>query len=278
MSAPYTPDSALQTVNLVTDFGLNAFRQAAVASNGNFIVSPVSFVYIAALLYFRTGANTRVQFQKAMKLDPATANDDRKFMADAKKFEGNLTCVRPPSLANADCLQTGKVYLDNAFPFKTGPAVNIAANYTLSMDYTNVPFKTDAAKARDIINKEVAQESHNRIPDLLPLGAVTPATKALVVSIMYFKSKWLKPFSPGSTKKAAFTMLDGKTMDASMMTQTESFRFYEVSASFDPLHYLSSSAVSRNINFEIDRIIEVKNMQHEVDVIRYKRFFGSVSV
>lgn len=54
-----------------------------------------------------------------------------------------------------------------------------------ALDFTNAP-----GEATTIINNWVAEETNNKILNLLPQGAITDLTRLVITNCLYFKALW----------------------------------------------------------------------------------------
>lgn len=91
-----------------------------------------------------------------------------------------------------------------------------------------VPFETDPNAAREEINDYVADQTEDRIDELLPEDSIRPTTVLVLTNAIYFHASWLHQFNEGSTESAEFTALDGSTGEVSMMSQKQRFPYAEV--------------------------------------------------
>ena len=66
------------------------------------------------------------------------------------------------------------------------------------------PFAEDPGEACRMINAEVAETTHDLIPQLLPPGSVQPDTVASLVNALYLKVAWVHPFDEHRTKPEEF--------------------------------------------------------------------------
>jgi len=66
------------------------------------------------------------------------------------------------------------------------------------------PFVTDPGEACRMINADVAETTHDLIPELLPPGSVKEDTVASLVNALYLKVAWLHKFDENSTEPADF--------------------------------------------------------------------------
>ncbi|MCA9570345.1 MAG: serpin family protein [Myxococcales bacterium] len=76
-----------------------------------------------------------------------------------------------------------------------------------------VDFAGSGDATRGPINTWVEQQTEGRIKDLLPDGAITSDTRAVLVNAIYFKGDWKHPFEPMATRGRPFTAHDGTVTD-----------------------------------------------------------------
>jgi serpin B len=91
-------------------------------------------------------------------------------------------------------------------------------------------FETDFAKpeaARRTINDWVGGFTEHKIKEVVPAGVLTPQTRVLLASALYFRSAWQRPFQKSHTRDAPFHVTGDKTVTAAMMTGTATRRYLE---------------------------------------------------
>ena len=76
----------------------------------------------------------------------------------------------------------------------------LAANYGAGLNLLD--FAKDAEAARVTINDWVAQQTADRIQDLIPPGALGSLTRLVLTNAVYFKAPWLDPFDKQATRDA----------------------------------------------------------------------------
>lgn len=104
-------------------------------------------------------------------------------------------------------------------PFLDTLAVNYGAGVFLS------DFRGNANVERVRINDWVAEETLDRIQDLIPEGAIDSATRSVLVNAIHLKLPWDKPF--GTPEDLSFTRLDGTTVAAPAVGQQNTWRYAE---------------------------------------------------
>ncbi|CAN5690210.1 serpin family protein [soil metagenome] len=86
-----------------------------------------------------------------------------------------------------------------------------------------LPLQQDQDGSRQVINDYVAQQTRDRIPELLPQGFITPASVLVLVNALYLEAKWTTPFGKYPTTDAPFTLRDGTTTTVPLMNNKELF-------------------------------------------------------
>lgn len=72
-----------------------------------------------------------------------------------------------------------------------------------------VDYSADPEAARRTINGWVADQTENRIEDLVPEGVITALTRLVLTNAVYFQASWLEQFDPDLTEDRTFTPAGG---------------------------------------------------------------------
>ncbi len=83
-------------------------------------------------------------------------------------------------------------------------------------------FARDPEGSRGIINRWVSDETHEKIKDLLPEGAINSLTALVLVNAIYFNASWQYSFGRDVTRTFH---LPGQDVDVEMMQQTNYLRY-----------------------------------------------------
>jgi serpin B len=67
-----------------------------------------------------------------------------------------------------------------------------------------VDYVADAEAARTAINGWTAERTHNRIPEIVPEGAIGDLTRLVLVNALYFKAPWAKELEESATSPRPF--------------------------------------------------------------------------
>ena len=81
--------------------------------------------------------------------------------------------------------------------------------------------------ARTTINQWIEKQTNNKIPNLVPPGAITPSTRLVLTNAIYFKGDWLDPFDERATADADFHLSSTQTVKAPMMHESSNFNFFD---------------------------------------------------
>lgn len=79
----------------------------------------------------------------------------------------------------------------------------------------------ESEAARALVNDWTAQQTHDRVPEILPQGSVDAATRLVLVNALYFKAPWDSPFEKVATAPGRFHRADGSTVQAELMSTDE---------------------------------------------------------
>src|SRR3954453_16770552 len=86
-----------------------------------------------------------------------------------------------------------------------------------------VDFEASSEAARAAINGWTAQQTHDRIPEIVPRGAIDDATRMVLVNALYFKAPWRVPFDEGATSDQPFHLASGDPVAVPMMHGSASY-------------------------------------------------------
>ena len=80
-----------------------------------------------------------------------------------------------------------------------------------------VDFIKDPQQARNTINDWVAEQTENRIEELLSQNDVTNLTRLVLTNTIYFNASWAIPFDPDETYNGVFYLENGTAVTVPMM-------------------------------------------------------------
>ena len=88
----------------------------------------------------------------------------------------------------------------------------------------------EGAAARKRINDWVAEQTHERIKDIVAPPMPTADTRLALANAIYFKASWKEPFQERATRKAPFFELGGGEREVDTMRRTDHFGYAEDAA------------------------------------------------
>src|SRR4029077_20758903 len=86
--------------------------------------------------------------------------------------------------------------------------------------FESLDFTADPATATQRINKWVADQTRDRIRDLIPAGALDKTTRLWLANALYLKAPWANDFSQNATQPEPF-FVRGAPVDVPMMRKTD---------------------------------------------------------
>jgi len=81
-----------------------------------------------------------------------------------------------------------------------------------------VDYKHDYEAARKAINAWTSDQTHAKIPALIPSGILDSTTRLVLVNAIYLEAPWAVPFEKSVTQDRPFTRADGTKVDVPMMS------------------------------------------------------------
>jgi serpin B len=102
------------------------------------------------------------------------------------------------------------------FPIEEPFLTVLAASYGAGVNLLD--FAGDPEAARTAINAWVAEQTNNRIPELIAPGIIDDLTRLVLTNAVYFKAPWAGRFDKEATKPGPFTLLDNTTVEVPLMS------------------------------------------------------------
>lgn len=219
-----SPDVTESEVNTVAgDNAAFAFDlyDAVAGGQDNVFFSPYSISMALAMTYAGARGETAEQMAETLNftlpegtlhpafnaLDLALAERGKGPMVE----EGDAFVL---NIVNQLWGQTGYTFLDEFLD-------TLAAHYGAGLRLLD--FQTAPEQARQTINDWVAEQTEDRIQDLIPPGTLGNLTRLVLTNAIYFNATWQNQFNEDATGPGPFHLLDGSEVSVPMMHQTEHF-------------------------------------------------------
>ena len=209
------------------ELAVDLHRQLA-TGNENLCVSPYSIESALAMTFAGADGETRSEMARVLHFPsdgsavPASfaslqhsleemSAKTAELVKQAKRFGGPS---EPITLAIAN-----RLFAQKGYDFRQAFLSLVKQNYGAAFE--PIDFIADAPGATQHINKWVADQTRNRIRDLIPAGALDETTRLVLANALYLKASWADPFSEKATKPEPFHVRGGAPVDVPMMRKMD---------------------------------------------------------
>lgn len=202
----------------INQLGLDLLRaQTSAGEKGNLLLSPCSIETALAMAYSGADGHTREEMRRVLHLPEDDATVFSGFSALAKNF----VALQAASKSRAEQARkfggseepieinvANRLFAQSGFAFR--PAFTTALCEQFGAPLEALDFVGAAEPARVTINAWVKDETHDRIRDLVPTGAINAGTRAVLANALYLHAPWKYPFESTATRDETF-WVGGKT-------------------------------------------------------------------
>jgi len=221
-------DLAAQATN---ELAVDLHRQLA-TGNENLCVSPYSIESALAMTFAGADGETRTEMARVLHF-PSDASavptslaslqhsleemsvKTAELVKEAKRFDGPS---EPITLTIAN-----RLFAQKGYDFRESFLTLVKQNYGAAFE--PLDFVTDASGATQHINHWVADQTHDRIRDLIPANALNKMTRLVLANALYLKAPWADPFSEKATQPEPFHVRGGAPVDVPTMRKAAPFGF-----------------------------------------------------
>ncbi|UPW00638.1 serpin family protein [Halorussus gelatinilyticus] len=204
----------------------------------NCCYSPYSVSVALAMTYAGARGETAAQLADALHfvldredLHPAFASLAAEF--ERRNADGTEANVRTVSGDDGEdpgpafeLTTANAVWGQEGYPFREEFLDLLDAYYGAGLRLAD--FRGSPETARKRINSWVADNTGNRIEDLLVRGSIDQTTRLVLTNAVYFSARWKVPFSEEETEPREFTALDGTTTEVPTMHQSIEVQYAEI--------------------------------------------------
>src|SRR5690242_19889610 len=215
-------DLAAQATN---ELGIDLYRQLA-AGDENLCISPYSIDSALAMTFAGADGETRNEMARVLHF-PNGGDLSSSFCAlqhsleqmsaktaelvnESKKFGGPS---EPITLNIAN-----RLFAQKSYHFREAYLALVKQNFGGAFE--PLDFVADPAAATQRINEWIADQTHDRIRDLIPGGALDKTTRLVLANALYLKAPWASEFSQNATQSEAF-FVRGAPVNVPMMRKTD---------------------------------------------------------
>lgn len=198
------------------DFAVDLYRRLAAGQERNLCFSPYSISLAFSPVYAGARGDTEAQLARVFHFLPQDVQHgafnslDRQFAALATSGPAPVEGGNPFQFTTANAL-----WGQQGFPFRDAYLDLLAREYGAGLQ--GVDFARQPAEVSAAINGWIADQTQDRIKDLVSPELLSPQTRLVLTNAVFFKASWAVPFSVSETKPGVFTLRDSQTVDVPMM-------------------------------------------------------------
>src|SRR5213595_3307940 len=221
-------DLAAQATN---ELAVDLHRQLA-TGNENLCVSPYSIESALAMTFAGADGETRTEMARVLHFGtesdvPASfaalqhslegmSAKTAELAKQSKKFGGPS---EPITLNIAN-----RLFAQKGYAFREAFLSLVKQNFGGAFE--PIDFVANPAAATQHINKWVADQTHDRIRDLIPGEALDKTTRLVLANALYLKAPWADPFQEDATQPEPFHVRGGNGIDVpTMQKRSEHFGY-----------------------------------------------------
>ena len=217
----------------INQFGLDLLRiQPSANTPGNLLLSPYSIE--AALAMAWTGADgvTRDEMRRVLHFagnDAAVVNAFSALARELRAISGaSPTSAEIPGqkgipVPRVDLSVANRLFAQSGFAVQPEFIRGLRDDFGAPLE--ELDFSHAPEPSRRKINDWVADQTHRRITDLVPAGALNEMTRLVLANAIYLKAPWMTPFEPEATKPEAFWVGGSVGNRVPTMQQQDDFHF-----------------------------------------------------
>jgi serpin B len=208
------------------ELAVDLHRQLATGED-NLCVSPYSIESALAMTFAGADGETRTEMARVLHLTndagvPASfaalqhslqemSGKTAELVKQSKKFGGPS---EPITLNIAN-----RLFAQKGYAFRETFLSLVKQNFGGAFE--PLDFVANPAAATQHINKWVADQTHDRIRDLIPGGALDKTTRLVLTNALYLKAPWANEFSENATQPETFLVHGNAPADVPMMRKTD---------------------------------------------------------
>jgi serpin B len=202
-------------------------KQAPELSDGDIFFSPYSISSALAMAYGGAQKETETQMQETLHYVEQPAAHEA-FNTLDQYFN---TLNQSSSENESDYFQlmvSNALWSEQRYPLQPNYLDLLAEYYGAGM-YT-LDFIGNPEGSRQAINDWVAEQTNQKIIDLLGPNSITTNTRVVLTNTIYFIASWIHTFEEEQTADTNFTLLSGEVVQVPMMNNTERYNYAQGSS------------------------------------------------
>jgi serpin B len=200
--------------------------------NENLCISPYSIESALAMTFAGADGDTRAEMARVLHFASDSSNI-------APSFASLQHSLEEMSVKTADLAKKSKEFGGPTEPITLTIANRLFAQkgYDFRQDFLSlvkqnygaafepIDFTVNPAAAAQHINKWVADQTRDKIRDLIPENALNRLTRLVLANALYLKAAWADAFSAKTTQPESFHVRGGAPTNVPMMRKTARFGY-----------------------------------------------------
>jgi serpin B len=203
----------------INAFGQDLYSQlqSQPGGSGNLFFSPTSIATALAMTYGGAEGETATQMAAVLHAGGLDAN------TLGQEFGSLLTDLNSAGQGQYALALADALWGQQGYSFNQSFLDLVQADYGGGLQ--QVDFIGNTEGARQTINNWVAQQTNDKIQNLIPKGGLTTFTRLVLTNAIYFKGNWVTPFDTNDTYDANFTNSCDEQVQVSTMHDTGEFNY-----------------------------------------------------
>lgn len=221
-------DSAAKATN---ETGLDLYHQLAHGQN-NLCLSPYSIESALAMTFAGADGETRAEMVRVLHLP----NDGDAIHASFASLQASLNEMsqKTEQIAEQSKKRSGpsepitlsianRLFAQSGYDFRQ-PFQELVKKF-YGAPFELLDFKKNPEEARTHINKWVAEQTRDKIRDLVPRGGIKELTRLVLANAIYLKAPWASEFDGRFTETKPFHARGGAAVDVPTMKNRKSYGY-----------------------------------------------------
>lgn len=203
-----------QLVEDNTAFALDFYHEVK-EEQGNFIFSPHSLSVAFAMTYAGARNNTEIQMVQTLHFNLPQERLHTAFNALDLALSSRGESGGDSEGTDFKLHIVNAAWTQDGYPFLQDFLDVLAVSYGAGMYILD--FVSDPEGSRQTINDWVAQETEDKITELLPQDSINGLTRLVLTNAIYFYGAWAIPFDEDLTDSGDFHLIDGDVISVPIM-------------------------------------------------------------
>ena len=204
------------------ELGVDLHRQLATGDQ-NLCISPYSIESALAMTFAGADGETRTEMARVLHFGdatdvPASFSTLQHSLEQMSAKTAELVKQSKESGGPSEPITlniANRLFAQKGYDFRQAFLSLVKQNYGAAFE--PLDFAVNPAAATQHINKWVADQTHDKIRDLIPADALNKLTRLVLANALYLKAPWADAFSDKTTQPEPFFVHGGGPVDVPMM-------------------------------------------------------------